>query len=193
MTAAYLYALVTFGAGLLLLLAWLYLTADNLRSNRLLLKSIVFFVLPGIPLALLPPRALAFPFAAFVGTLVEECLKATAAATEKNRTDRFWLVAMFGVWELLLAKPLWGIAHASVIQDWTQLQLAGLTAAGVITVLMHSVTAEIYAFRFGGRIAAALIMSWALHSAFNQSVDWMGVSLVASLVQLLPLLLLFLA
>jgi hypothetical protein len=193
MIAAYIYMLITFGTGILLLLGWLYFTAEKPRSTRILLKSVGLFVLPGIALALVPPRLIAFPFAAFVGTFVEECLKATAAAAERNEADRFWLVALFGIWELMLVKPLWGFGHAGLIQDWTQLELAGLTTAGLITVLMHSITAEIYAFRFGGSIPAAFLASWALHCGFNLSVDWLGVSLIACVILLLPLFLLFAA
>lgn len=193
MTNAYAFAVMIFGAGFFVLLAWLYVTADNPRSNTLVLKSIGLFVLPGIPLALIPPRWLAFPFAALVATFIEECLKAIAAATEENRTDRFWLISLFGIWELMLAKPLWGIGHAGLLQDWTLLELVGLAAGAVITILMHAITAKLYAFRLAGNIALALFVSWVVHSTFNLSVDWLGVSLVACMVQLMPLVLIFLA
>jgi len=37
----------------------------------------------------------------------EEGLKAFASTREQNRQDKFWLVALFGVWELALDKPFW--------------------------------------------------------------------------------------
>lgn len=193
MGAAYVYALVTFASGVILLLAWLYVTIDNPRSARLLLKSLGLFVLPGVVIVALPDRLFQFPLSMWVLVLIEESLKAAAASTEQKPMDRFWLIALFGIWELMLAKPMWGIEQMDVLEGWTRLQLTGLTAAGMVTVLMHSVTAEIYAFRLGGRIAAALAVSWILHIAFNESIDLMGVSLLTSLLQLLPLLLLFVA
>ena len=193
MSSGGLYAIVTFCAGLLLLLGWLYITADNPRSTKLLFKSVVLFVLPGIVLVALPTDLFQFPLSMWLLVFVEECLKATAAVSEKDPRDRFWLVALFGVWELTLAKPLWGLNHANVLNGWDRLQLAGLTTAGIVTVLMHTVTAEIYAFRFPLRIPLALSLSWALHTAFNESVDLLGVSLIASLLQLLLLTLLFAA
>jgi hypothetical protein len=191
MNAGQFYALVTALAGVILLLGWTYLTTGNPRSGKMLIKSVPLFVLPALLLALLPAQLVRLPFAMSVGVLIEELLKTAAATTENDRTNRFWLVALFGIWELTLAKPLWGLNHAGAIDDWTNVQLAGLTMAGIVTVLMHSVTAEIYAFKFRGRLGLALFASWALHFSFNESVDVLGVSLVSSLLQLAFLLLLF--
>jgi hypothetical protein len=193
MSEAQVYAVVTCTAGIILLLGWLYVTTGNPRSTRLLLKSVLIFVVPVMVLVTLS-GSFQFTPALWLVALIEESLKATAAATEKtSRIDRFLLVALFGIWELTWVKPLWGLNHAAALDGWNGLQLAGLTAAGVVTVLMHGVTAEIYAFRFAGRLPLALIVSWIVHAAFNASVGILGVSFVASLLQLLPLLLLFLA
>jgi hypothetical protein len=129
----------------------------------------------------------------WVVVLIEEALKAMAAATERRRIDRFFLVALFGIWELMLAKPLWGVNHSAVLEDWTNLQLAGLTAAGIVTVLMHSVTAEIYAFRLTRRLPVALFVCWIFHTALNVSVEFLGVSLVVALSQLVSLAIVFAA
>lgn len=193
MNAAQLYAAVTFLAGVILLLGWLYVTTDNQRSNTMLLKSVLLFVLPIAVIVALPEEVDRFPLSMWVFVLIEECLKAAAAATEQEPMDRFLLVALFGIWELIWVKPLWGLNHAAFLEDWTNLQLVGLTAAGIVTVLMHSVTAEIYAFRFAQRLPLALLVSWILHTGFNESVDLLGVSLLASLLQLLPLVFLFTA
>ncbi len=191
MNAPQLYALITCAAGLLLLLGWAYVTTDNPRSSRIFLKSVVLFVIPIGVVVALPERLFQSPLSMWLVVLIEESLKATAASTEQRPTDRFLLVALFGIWELVWVKPLWGLGHFAVLEDWSNLQLAGLTAAGVVTVLMHGVTAEIYAFRFTRRLPLALLVSWILHTTFNESVDMLGVSLVASLVQLVLLILLF--
>jgi hypothetical protein len=126
-------------------------------------------------------------------TFLEEALKATAAKTERGSHNRFWLISLFGIWELMLAKPLWGFRHAAVLDTFSAVGLAGLTAAGVLAVLMHCVTAEIYAFRFKQRIPVALGVCWLFHTAYDEAVGLLGVSLVSGLVLLLPLALIFVA
>jgi len=191
MGADFFFPILTFAGGVLLLLGWLYATAANPRSNALLLKSIGFFVLPGIALVEVPQFALRFPLASLFWPLVEEALKSAAAVTEKNPRDRFWLVTLFGVWELMLAKAVWGITHRALLETWTDFQLVGLAVAALLAVLMHAITAEIYAFRFTGRLTAAIAASWAVHASFNKSIDLLGVSLTSALLLLLPLVLLF--
>ena len=191
MNAGQLLATVTCLTGIILLLGWLVPTTDNPQWSTMLLKSVLFFVLPVAVVVAVPDQVFRFPLSLWVVALIEECLKATAAATERSPLDRFFLVALFGIWELIWVKPLWALNHSALLADWSNLQLTGLIAAAVVTVLMHAVTAEIYAFRFQGRLWLALVVSWVLHVAFNESVDLFGVSLVASLLQLLLLFFLF--
>jgi len=193
MTAGQLYAVVTSITGVILLLVWLYVTTNNARSNEILFKSVFLFVLPGAILVALPLELFHFPLSMWVVVLIEELLKTAAAATERERMDRFSLVALFGVWELMLAKPLWGLNQAADLESWSNLQLAGLAAAGIVTVLMHAVTAEIYAFRFAGRLGLALLVSWVVHTSFNEAIDLLDVSLVSCLALTLPLVLTFAA
>ncbi|MEO8454790.1 MAG: hypothetical protein ABI454_06495 [Sphingomicrobium sp.] len=191
MNAGQLFATVTCLTGVILLLGWYYVAIDNPRSSTLLLKSVALFVLPTFILVALPQELFRFPLSLWIGALIEECLKGIAAATERTRLNRFVLVALFGIWELVWVKPLWGLNHSAFLADWNNMQLAALTAAAVVTVLMHCVTAEIYAFRFGGRLLYALPASWAVHVAFNESVGLLGVSLLASAVQFLVVAVLF--
>jgi hypothetical protein len=193
MSAPQLYALVTCLAGSILLLGWLYVTTGNPRWSTILLKSVLLFVLPALVIVALPDALFRFPLSMWVLVLIEESLKAIASATERDPMDRFFLVVLFGIWELVWVKPLWGLNHFSVLEGWSNLQLAGLTVAGIITVLMHSVTAEIYAFRLARNLPLALLLSWVFHTAFNESIDLFGVSLVSCLLLLLPLVLLFVA
>jgi len=193
MSPAQVYATICAAVGIILLLGWIYVTTDNLRSNKLLAKSVWLFVLPGLAIWMLPDAMFQFPLSMWVLILVEECLKAVAASTERSRIDRFWLITLFGIWELMLAKPMWGLAHSQMLSDWNQLQLAGLVAAGIVAALMHAVTASIYAFHFERRLFAALLVSWIVHTAFNESVDLFGVSLSTSLLQIFVLLVLLAA
>ena len=175
------------------MLGWLYVTTDNSRSNALLFKSVMLFVLPTLVIVVLPEGLFQFPQALLVVAFIEELLKASAARTERNHMDRFLLVALFGIWELTWVKPLWALSHPGVLENWSNLQLAGLTAAGLVTVLMHTVTAELYAFCFKGHLPTALFASWCLHVIFNGSVGFLGVSFLASLLEFMPLFLLFVA
>jgi hypothetical protein len=193
MDGAHLYATVTAIAGVILLLGWLYVTTDNPRSTAMLAKSVLLFVLPGAIVVALPEQLFQFPLSMWVLVLFEETLKAIAATTEETRADRFWLVALFGAWELTVFKPLWGLSHVATLESWSNLQLTGLTVAGLITVVMHGVTAEIYAFRFEARLPLALFVCWAIHVAFNESVGLLGLSVLSCSVLLLAVLLLFAA
>jgi hypothetical protein len=120
MNAPQLYALTTCASGLLLLFGWAYVTTDNPRSNRILLKSVLLFVMPIGVVVALPERLFQFPLSMWLVVLIEESLKATAASTEQRPNDRFVLVALFGIWELVWVKPLWGLDHFAILEDRKQ-------------------------------------------------------------------------
>ena len=117
MNAPQLYALITCAAGLILLLGWAYVSTDNPRSNRILLKSVLLFVIPIGGVVALPERLFQFRLSMWLVVLIEESLKATAASTEQRPIDRFLLVALFGIWELIWVKPLWGLNHFALLED----------------------------------------------------------------------------
>lgn len=174
------YALVTFLAGVLFLLGWRYATAENPRSGAMLKKSLLLFVLP---MVLVPVQLLQFPLAMWVWVAWEEGLKAFASSREQNRIDKFWLVTLFGVWELTVDKPFWGLIVAQSIEGWDRLAIGGLIYATTLPVLTHAVTAAIYAFMFQGRLWAAFIASWTIHVIFNETVDYFGLSPMAVIIE----------
>lgn len=168
------YFAVTFLSGALLLVGWLYATAANARSGAILRKSLLFFALPivFVPAGLL----LKLPLGMWLLVAWEEGLKAFASSRERDRFDKFWLVALFGIWELTLDKPWYGLMGGWANDGWDRLSLAGLVYATALPVLMHATTASIYAFTFERRLWAAFGASWALHAAFNESIDYFGFS-----------------
>jgi hypothetical protein len=83
---------------------------------------------------------------------------------------------LFGIWELALDKPVWGFLLVKSGESWDRLSLLGLVFVTALPVLMHAVTAAIYAFALQRRIWAALVVSWAVHAAFNESVDYFAAS-----------------
>jgi len=170
------YALVTFLAGALLLLGWCYENIENPRSGAMLKKSLLLFVLP---IMLAPVHLLQFPLSMWVLVAWEEGLKAFASSRERRPIDKFWLVTLFGIWELTVDKPFWGLIAAPTVEGWDRLALAGLIYATALPVLLHAVTAAIYAFTFRGRLWAAFIVAWAIHTMFNESVDYFGLSPIA--------------
>src|SRR5687767_3744559 len=99
------YAVMTFLAGLICLLGWLYLTAGNPRSTAILKKSLWLIVLP---MLLTPAPLFTFPFGMWALVAFEEGVKAFASTREEKPANKFWLVSLFGVWELTLDKPFWG-------------------------------------------------------------------------------------
>jgi hypothetical protein len=163
------YALVTFTTGLLLLLGWLYANIDNPRCGAILKKSLLLFALP---IMFWPGFLFHFPFGIYVSIAGEEGLKAFASTREQRQRDKFWLVALFGIWELALDKPFWGLVLARSGEAWDRLSLLGFIYATALPVLMHAVTAAIYAFALERRLWAAFVVSWIVHAFFNATVDY---------------------
>lgn len=175
------FALVTFTAGIILLLGWLYATAGNARSVAMMKKSLLLFALP---ILLAPAQLFQFPFGMWIWIACEEGLKAFVSTRERARINRFWLVTLFGIWELTLDKPFWALALWHEGETWSRLEIFGLVCATTLPVLMHTVTAAIYAFTFKRALWAAFIASWVLHTAFNESVNYFGLSPTAGFVEL---------
>lgn len=173
------YAFVTFVAGLLLFLGWFYATADNPRSGAIFRKSLLLFALP---IVLSPASLFRFPLGMWVLVAWEEGLKAFASTREQSRVNKFWLVTLFGIWELTIDKPFWGFL-LSHDQGWDRLAMAAFLYATALPVLMHAVTAAIYAFVFDRRLWAAFIVCWLLHTAYNESADFFGLSVQAAMTQ----------
>lgn len=174
------YALATFMTGVLLLLAWLYANIDNPRSGAILKKSLLLFALP---ILLWPGFLFRFPLGMFVSIGCEEGLKAFASTREQNQRDKFWLVTLFGIWELALDKPLWGLVLAKSGESWDRLSLIGFVFATALPVLMHAVTAAFYAFALERRLWAACLIGWTIHAAFNETVDYFAPSPVVVVTQ----------
>ena len=179
------YALMTFTTGALLLLGWLYLNVDNPRSGAILKKSALLFILPMFfwPGSLV----LRLPLGVWIDAACEEGLKAFASTREQNPKNKFWLVALFGIWELAFDKPFWGLVLARSGDSWDSLAMIGIVSATALPVLMHTTTAAIYAFAFKGRIWAAFIASWIVHVTFNWSVDHFSSSVPLITVQTVTL------
>ncbi len=172
------YALATFLAGVLLLLGWLYVTAENPRSGVILRKSLVLLALPMI---FTPGRWLLAHVGMWAVVAFEEGIKAFASTREQNRADRFWLVSLFGIWELTLDKPFWGLVLSQPMANWDRVEIVGLVFATALPVLMHTVTAAIYAFALEKRIWAAFVAAWAVHWTFNEAVSYFELSVSAAI------------
>jgi len=174
------YLVVTFVTGVLLFLGCFYATAGNSRSGAMFKKSLWLFALPII---LSPASLLQFPFGMWVLVAWEETLKAFASTRERDRVDKFWLIALFGVWELTIDKPFWGLVLGQSGDSWDRLAMAGFLYGTALPVLMHTVTAAIYAFMFQGRLWAAMIASWIVHTTFNEAVTYFGLSPTAAIIE----------
>lgn len=164
------FAFVTFTSGILLLLSWFYATADRSQSGAMFRRSLWLFALPSALLTASP-----FQFSGFMWALIagEEALKAYASTREQNRFDKFWLVALFGIWEMIINKPFYGLFVGG---SWDRLEMARFLYATALPVLMHLVTAAIYAFTFERRLWAAFISSWIVHAAFNAAAPYFSTS-----------------
>ena len=179
------YALMSFLLGLLLVFGWLYATADNPRALAILKKSLLLFALP---ILFWPNPLFRFPLGLWVALACEEGLKAFASTREENRRDKFWLVVLFGIWELALSKPLWGFAVGRDGGAWDRLSMIGFLYATALPVLMHAVTAAIYAFTFERRLWAAFLVSCFVHAVFNAVATTSPVVVIAETLVLTALL-----
>lgn len=167
------YALITFVAGVIALLGWLYANAANPQARNLLGKSVGIFA---VPIVFMPGEWVLLHVGMWAAVAIEEALKAVASRSEKSPTNRFWLVALFGIWELMLDKPWWGFRLADQVASWGRLEIIGLVIGTVLPVLVHTVTAAIYAFAFQGRLWAAFLTAWFVHLIFNATVAYFGPS-----------------
>ena len=168
------FALLLFGSGLALLIVWLVRTARNPRFLILLRKSVLFFLLPGALMVVLPllfplPLMSASTFLAVmaVAVFVEEILKMSAARSERLVHDKFALAMLFGIFELMFAKPLLPLGSEMFIGPWTQWDVVDLALRGMLPVLMHTVTAALYAFQFAERPWLGLAVCFPLHFIYN--------------------------
>lgn len=171
---------MTFLAGALLLLGWLYATAGNPRCGAILKSSLWLFALPII---FTPGGWLEIHVGMWALVAFEEGLKTFASTREQNRVDRFWLVSLFGIWELMLDKPFWGLTLAQPMANWGRVEVSGLVYATALPVLMHAVTASIYAFAFEKRLWLAFVVSWLVHFAFNEAVGYFDLSVPAAIIE----------
>jgi len=175
------YAIATFASGVLLLMGWLFATVGHPRSGAILKKSLVLFV---VPMFFWPGRLLLhLPLGIWLAAAAEEGLKAFASTRERNREDKFWLVCLFGIWELTFSKPLWGLVLARSGESWDRLSMLGLIYATALPVLMHAVTAGIYAVTDERKLWAAFTASWIVHVAFNEAVFNFGLSPELALIE----------
>jgi len=174
------YGLVTFLAGVIVLLGWLYATAGNPRCGAMLKTSLWVFV---VPFLFAPGLWLQTHVGMWAIVAFEEGLKTFASTREQNRVDRFWLVSLFGIWELMLDKPFWAVVLAEPIAGWGRMEVGGLVFATALPVLMHTVTAAIYAFVFDKRLWLAFGASWVVHFTFNEAVGYFHPSVPAALIE----------
>jgi len=181
------YAVITFTLGIICLLGWLYANVDNPRCAPILKKSLWCILLP---LLLTPARFFTFPLGLWALVAFEEGVKAFASKREVEPQNKFWLVSLFGVWELTFDKPFWGLVVAQSAESWDRVALIGLVLATTIPVVMHAVTAAIYAFWFRGRLWLAFATSWVIHTVYDESVDYFGLSPTVQLIQVALLIML---
>jgi hypothetical protein len=184
------YAAITFTLGIMCLLGWIYANLDNPRCTPILKKSLWCMLLP---MLLTPAPMLTFPLGMWAVVAFEEAVKAFASTREAEPNNKFWLVSLFGVWELALDKPFWGLLIAQSAESWGRADLVGLALATTIPVMMHAVTAAIYAFWFRSRLWIAFVTSWVIHTVYNESVDYFGLSLAVQLAQVAFLVILLTA
>lgn len=195
MNSGLLLALSLFVSGVVALLIWIALMLGNPRLGPILRKAVVFFLLPGAVIVVIPivaPQLLLWPLMRFgiwaiVGlllllVLVEELLKLAASRSEARLHDKFAFAMLFGIAELMLSKPLTPLIAGELMGDWGRWGVAGLTLGALLALLMHSVTAAFYAFQFPRSPWLGLLTCFVLHAVYNFLVmAYLSVTLVVVL------------
>lgn len=172
------FRMITSMLGVLLLFGWFYATATLTAHHRLFFRSLWLFAAPMLIIILLPNPRLPFLVAVLGLVLVEELIKLNAARWELSSIRKFWMVALFGIWELMLAKPFLGFDSPAELAAVERADLLLIAASGIVPVVMHSVTAAIYAFRLKRKPFLQLTVCWTIHATYNLAVD-LSVSLFA--------------
>lgn len=192
MSSATLLAFALFASGLVSLLLWLALMLGNPRLAPILRKAVVFFLLPGALMVVIPIVAptLVFPLLVAGGALgalalllllvlFEEFLKLSASRSEVRPYDKFAFAMLFGIAELMLSKPLSPLLLGEFMGEWSRWGLVGLVIGGILAMMMHSVTAALYAFKFAEQPWLGLLTCFALHAFYNFVVMvFFGVTIV---------------
>ena len=159
-------AVLTFFFGVIALLVWLYVARLNTSTRTIMLSGLWYFllaiVLGGLAefftmLAVRNAQAAIYIDFIILAPLIEESVKVRAAASCKSPTQIFALITLFGIYELMLVKPL-SMLDAT---HWSE----AITAIPAVT--MHIVTATIYAFHWDTNLKKQFAGSASIHAGFN--------------------------
>lgn len=162
-------SLVTFLLGVTALLVWLHVLRFNPSTRTIMLSGLWYAFLASALLGLAvfftamvvrDPDATAFLSIIILAPLIEECIKVRAANSLDKSTQIFALISLLGIYELMLSKPL-SMLDAT---HWSQALI------GIPAVMMHMLTAAIYAFHFEGSRKEQFTISAAIHIVFNAIV-----------------------
>ena len=167
MTGVYWLAFAQFTLGGVSLLGWLYMTMNLPGATKLLLRSLWLIVVPMLAFQLIPDRVGTILFLTSGAMLLEELVKLNAARREQRALMRFWLVTLFGIWELILSKPIMSLGDRHSMASLERADLLLIASVSLTPVIMHATTAAVYAFRQTNRPWLQLIVCWGIHTAYN--------------------------
>lgn len=167
--AAYLYSTLMIIAGGVTLLIWAVLTKEHADWERILIVSVPIILLPIMLLFV----SYQFVFHGSIilmlaGPFIEEAVKQWSSRREKSPRDGFYLVSLFGVWELVVVKPLLPYASNWQLPSATS-QVMLLAVISIIPLLMHTITALIYSFYLRKRPWIQYLIGCGIHVCFNES------------------------
>lgn len=174
--------LMAFLFGLVALLAWLYATGGKRWSLRLMWIGLLYGLFASLLNALAELASVLVSGglndwwfgieAILLGPIIEELVKSHAARSQKIAVHSFALVCLFGIYELMLSKPV----TMSEPFGWT----AFVEALDTVPALtMHILTGAIYSFAFTNKRVKKIAICTLIHAGFNGL--W-----VAELYDLLP-------
>jgi hypothetical protein len=162
-------SLYAFILGVAALLVWLYVLRLNPSARKIMLSGLWYAFLASVigalavfftALVVRNSDATAFVSIIILAPLIEESIKVRAANSLSKSTQIFALISLLGIYELMLSKPL-SMLDAT---HWSEALI------GIPAVMMHMLTAAIYAFHFEGNRKEQFIIAAAIHVVFNAIV-----------------------
>lgn len=162
--------LIAFLFGLVALLAWLYATGAERWALRLLWIGLLYGLFAsllnaaaGIARVLVVGEVNDWWFgveAILIVPIIEELVKSHAARSQSIAVHSFALVCLFGIFELMISKPV----TVSAPLGWP----AFIEALDTLPALtMHILTAAIYSFFLTANRVSQIAICAIIHAAFN--------------------------
>lgn len=103
--------------------------------------------------------------------IFEELLKLAATFRERNERNIFYTISLFGIWELILTKPIVALVVVKSTPHWSMAHSIFFIMSTLSAVGMHVLTAIIYGFLLRKSAFTAFLICCTIHYLYNSLVN----------------------